>query len=257
MTINREAAEQMAARLTSTITSAVDVADTFNEALRLATVALQEPREAPEVEPGTAGTATVRGVEGVRVMRLAESPTNSSRWASATPGPMGNRIWEDISVTDFVPDPDTAALRAQLEDANRALSELAPIIADLDDDTVHDGSMAEILRSGIARLRGEVRTHEALAAVRPSNAQYAAKIREQVTRADAAEARLARLTEGVESVLGGLDRYTTTSDDVLRLRDAFREDLNAVLIDAAADEQAAEGDELRHGAQCGNPSCDC
>jgi len=38
----------------------------------------------PEVEPGTAGTATVRGVEGVRVMRCVRGNPQGDRWVSAT-----------------------------------------------------------------------------------------------------------------------------------------------------------------------------
>lgn len=163
MTINREVAELMALRLTSTITSAVDVADTFNEALRLATVALQEPREAPEVEPGTAGTATVRGIgDGVRVYRIDHSAERGYGWVAATEVPTDRFgiVFEDDEVTDFVPNPDAAALRAEVE-----------------------------------RLQGELYSErnavETMVGLRKGIADWAAM---QKARADTAEARLARVT---------------------------------------------------------------
>lgn len=125
MTINREAAEQMAARLTSTISSAVDAAETFNEALRLATVALQETRDVPEVEPGTVGTATVRGVEGVRVVRTDRSPESdlTGVWFTPVEEQIGGWWHPESEVTSFVPDPDTAALRDLLEIAEAQRNE--------------------------------------------------------------------------------------------------------------------------------------
>jgi hypothetical protein len=47
-------------------------------------------------------------------------------------------------------------LRAKLADAERALAEIRPIVEELDDDTVHDGSYADILRSGIDRMKAAV-----------------------------------------------------------------------------------------------------
>lgn len=71
-------------------------------------------REVPEWEPGTVGTATVRGVEGVRVMRLS-----TNRWVSPRV-PVGDRtglfnwLHSDRELEHFVPD-DAEALRAEVE----------------------------------------------------------------------------------------------------------------------------------------------
>lgn len=67
-------------------------------------------REVPEWEPGTAGTATVRCVEGVRVMRT-ETP-HGAWFSSRSTG--GFYHHPDAQVTDFVPD-DAETLRAEVE----------------------------------------------------------------------------------------------------------------------------------------------
>lgn len=56
-----------------------------------------------DVPVGTAGTATVRGVEGVRVIRREPAAFNEDRWGSATAVKDGF-YWKDANVTDFVPD---------------------------------------------------------------------------------------------------------------------------------------------------------
>jgi hypothetical protein len=68
-------------------------------------------REVPEWKnPGTPGTAKVRGVEGVRVMRILDGPPGAWGWAVAD----GQLYLDpDVAVTDFVPD-DAEALRAEL-----------------------------------------------------------------------------------------------------------------------------------------------
>jgi len=62
------------------------------------------------VAPGTTGTATVRGVEDVRVMRVTPGPNGSHSWVSPNvPTPDGehfNWLHGESNVTDFVPDED-------------------------------------------------------------------------------------------------------------------------------------------------------
>lgn len=73
-------------------------------------------RPAPEIPVGTTGTATVRGVEGVRVFRVPLEPVWGGNWISARPvGDGGEVNHDDSDVTDFVPDVLwTEELRGQL-----------------------------------------------------------------------------------------------------------------------------------------------
>jgi hypothetical protein len=64
-------------------------------------------REVVEPEPGQAGTATVRGVAGVRVMRMSAS---ERAWASPV-AIRGNHRHSESDVTDFVPDEAPRPLR--------------------------------------------------------------------------------------------------------------------------------------------------
>jgi hypothetical protein len=83
-------------------------------------------RPEPEVKPGTTGTATVRGEDGVRVMRLRSEFPDDLAWCSALPvGGWRNHL-ED-QVTDFVPDPEPLTAEA-VED----LIEIAGVATDLD-----------------------------------------------------------------------------------------------------------------------------
>jgi len=59
----------------------------------------RKPRPVPTYEPGVTGTATVRGVEGVRVMKRDED----GEWFSATR--VAGFVHQDADVTDFTPDP--------------------------------------------------------------------------------------------------------------------------------------------------------
>lgn len=71
-------------------------------------------REVPEYAPGTTGTATVRGIEGVPVMRTDNEPFP---WASAFPL-QGDWLHASSEVTDFVPDePRELPTRQQVVDA--------------------------------------------------------------------------------------------------------------------------------------------
>ena len=93
-------------------------------------------REVPEWEPGTSGTATVRGVEGVRVMRLS-----ANKWVSPrVPTYSGTRSWfhTDQNVTDFTPD-----------DASRWAAQAKLVEADLD----NARAVVERLESEVERLR--------------------------------------------------------------------------------------------------------
>lgn len=74
-------------------------------------------RSVPEVEPGTVGTATVRGIEGVQVVRTSRTVANNRDVAWFTPieEQIGGWWHREDEVTSFVPDPDTAALRAEVE----------------------------------------------------------------------------------------------------------------------------------------------
>lgn len=65
-----------------------------------------------EWKPGTVGTATVRGVEGVTVMRTEGGGTLDIRWLSSG-FVNGERGHDAEHVTDFVPD-DAEALRARV-----------------------------------------------------------------------------------------------------------------------------------------------
>lgn len=81
--------------------------------------------ERPMPAPGTTGTATVRGVPGVRVIRTEIDPTPGlirTQWASGVMV-MGERMHTGSEVTDFVPDADAERLKAELDasEAKRGL----------------------------------------------------------------------------------------------------------------------------------------
>lgn len=65
---------------------------------------LARPAPALPTEPGTTGTATVRGVPGVRVMRLGGQPWRLSFWVSVSPV-AGASLHPDSDLADFIPDP--------------------------------------------------------------------------------------------------------------------------------------------------------
>ncbi len=71
-------------------------------------------REVPEWEPGTVGTATVRGVEGVRVMRLGTNRWVSPRVPVADRTELFNWLHSDRELEHLVPD-DAEELRAEVE----------------------------------------------------------------------------------------------------------------------------------------------
>lgn len=70
---------------------------------------IERPAPPLPTEPGTTGTATVRGVPGVRVMQVEPEPTYyyyEYRWVSV-PAVHRMRWHRDEHITNFVPDPDT------------------------------------------------------------------------------------------------------------------------------------------------------
>lgn len=219
MTINREAAEQMAARLTS----AVDVVDTFKEALRLATVALQEPREVSERAPGTTGAATISTCE-----TTGSTTQVHGMWFQRSGQPLSfvtddGNVWADHMVTSFVPDPDTAALRTEVDRLGVALeAERTGACMSCNGTGVIDSAEH---RCGFCNGRGyhvsewETKFHQAERTIALQEARIAeyevakanliraqeieeeARLFEQA-RADAAEARLARVTQvDVEQII--------------------------------------------------------
>lgn len=260
MTINREAAELMAVRLTN----AVDAAHTFAEALRLATVALQEPREAPEVAPGTAGTATVSGKRGVRVMRVQPDDRAERVYVWISDHTVGGMFAHaDEDVTAFVPDPDTAALRAEVERLNGELESERHAVET-------QSGQYEGLANWAKEQRDRAGTAEA--------------------RADAAEARLARVSTAIAAQITSWEAenserwaeiHTSVKVAIDAAQYAVVENLRDLLALAASDEQAAEvrrelitvpydghGDDVTcpdcpHSTShhdpiaCGDPSCDC
>jgi hypothetical protein len=148
------------------------------------TVEREVPAE-PTPEPGTAGTATVRGVEGVRVMRVVDAFTNDA-WAS----PYlidGELLHAPEFVTDFVPDPKPGVIpddvanaiaanwQARLDDAKRALVEVGKFVAEIDTDILHDGSYTEILRAEFRALGAayDEATDRAIVAERDTRAEHA------------------------------------------------------------------------------------
>ena len=222
MTINREAAELMALRLTN----AVDAAHTFAEALRLATVALQETREVPEYEAGF-GEARL-GVTRVR---------GFVAWDTGSEQPLFfyiNGRGEQTATTDwsdFVPDPDTAALRAEVEVEGSffPVRDLPRILGN------HMRMSREYAQSAKAL---EVQRDDARAEVERLRSAAA---REKI-RADAAEALLARVT----ALLDAPGDDVSCAGRNLTEPGCFAHDLavriRAVLALVAADEQAAEGE---------------
>jgi hypothetical protein len=131
-------------------------------------------REVPEWKPGTVGTATVRGVEGVRVMRTDGTGGADYLWLSSA-HIRGYRQHAATWVTDFVPD-DAEAPSAEVQSARDALvtlrdgyyiSPLARTFIDgfLDGTMYPSGSEVEALRAqalrpgGKARVTGESYDH--------------------------------------------------------------------------------------------------
>lgn len=244
MTINREAAELMALRFTN----AVDAAHTFAEALRLATVALQEPREVPEVAPGTAGTATVRGVEGVRVMRSHRTGSVASAFWLSGAEVDGYLQHPANVVRDFVPDPDTAALRAEVERLHGALR------AESDSHIAERGRLRDELKAQRDMI------NESAASIVPRDRASdglvadAALLREQhdseKARAAAAEARLAGACAAIAAQITSWqaensERWAEVHTSVKVAIDAAQyvvvENLRDLLALVAADEQAVDG----------------
>jgi len=175
----------------------------------------------PAVKPGTAGTATVRGEESVRVMRVIDARNpDGVAWASA--------IWIDgwlmhdsAVVTDFVPDEDAKALRAELDRAyadkdmwiNRHNARVAWAVHEKDEMT------AGIEK--VARERDEARAE----VERLSTAANAAKARalraERDARAERAEverlrAQIGRLTEERAAECIGNAFQTRATDATVR-----------------------------------------
>lgn len=144
-----------------------------------------QPAPEPELEwkPGATGTATVRTVPNIRVMRL-DGVTQP--WVSVVPfAPAGDVKGEgqnrhdDWQVTDFVPDEDHARLAVeqcrQLHQdgltreewhkrhcgAVQPLQDVGEFVAEIDTDIVHDGSYVDILRAEFGALRRQVEQAEA------------------------------------------------------------------------------------------------
>ena len=185
----------------------------------------------PTPAPGTVGTATVvsipTGNEGqhMRCMRTSAGYAFES-------GLFVDDESDVYRVRDFVPDADTAALRAEVE---RLEAQTARDRADLD----AAASMRERLQHEVAKLR---EAQAIIAAERDTHLQGLARVAEERNaeraRADAAEARLAR-------VLALLD---APGDDVscagrnLTEPGCFAHDLAArIRALVAGDEQAAQG----------------
>jgi hypothetical protein len=90
-----------------------------------------QPAPKPEVKPGTTGTATVRGVKGIKVMRVTNEGGSDPHemdpnWVSADLVDQGHKVngydgtylHHDSDVTDFVPDePRPLPERHEVHDA--------------------------------------------------------------------------------------------------------------------------------------------
>lgn len=113
------------------------------------------PEPEPEWKPGAVGTATVRGVKGVKVMRLTASRVADLgyNWASASLADE-QRLHLDKDVTDFVPDNPAedvvhADLRVAQDELDDAYRTAAPDL-DIDDRTEPLAVVVERLRKEAA-----------------------------------------------------------------------------------------------------------
>lgn len=100
------------------------------------------PAPAPEWKPGTVGTATVRGVEGVTVVRTERGFTDQP-WTSVHPVG-GWWFHSDDEVADFVPD-DAEALRR----------ELRHLQAKVEGFEFGEATTIKLLRAEVKALRGD------------------------------------------------------------------------------------------------------
>lgn len=158
-------------------------------------------REVPEIAPGTAGTATVRGVEGVRVMRLdgTDHPWSSATFfapAGDVKGPGQNRH-DDWQVTDFVPDAPSACADDGVSMCPKMAYSNKQIGRELDE-----------ARAEVERLRGQLadRSNDARRYLEESR-DYKKSAELNKGAAESAQGHIDMLQERIDAVLNLADQW--------------------------------------------------